>query len=169
MFRYLIVFFSIILLFLGGCVEKEKLPPPKTMNYVNLTKYQGVWYEIARLPNYFEKGCLKPQANYTLKDNYIEVLNQCRLKNGKIKQVKGKAWPIDKTNSKLKVQFFWPFRGDYWILYINPGYKYALVGVPSRQYLWILARKPMIIKDNYDKLVKIAEQQGFKVDKLLKN
>ncbi len=76
-----------------------------------------------------------------------------------------KAYP-DTTNSKLKVQFFWPFKGNYWILYVDNEYRYAVVGVPDRRYLWILSRTPTLPKSTYQQLVEIAQAQGYDVSRL---
>ena len=120
-------------------------PLPETAASVDLTKYAGTWYEIALIPNNFEKGCSCTTATYTVMNDYIKVENNCyKAAKRSYTVIKGKAWTVDNSNSKLKVQFFWPFRGNYWILYIDKNYKYALVGVPSRKYLWILARDTKI-------------------------
>ncbi|MDK9718724.1 MAG: lipocalin family protein [Trichlorobacter sp.] len=92
------------------------LAPLQTVQQVDLKRYLGQWYEIARYPNRFQKGCLESSANYTLRsDGDIEVLNRCKdSADGKQRQSKGHAWVVDSTsNAKLKVSFFWPFRGDY--------------------------------------------------------
>ena len=110
--------------------------------HVDLTRYQGKWYEIARLPTRFQRDCASDvTAQYTLQDDgKIEVLNACREANGKLKRAKGIARLRDKQgpNSKLKVRFFFFFSGDYWILDLDKGYKWVLVGTPNRRYLWIL-------------------------------
>jgi apolipoprotein D and lipocalin family protein len=111
--------------------------------HVELEKYLGKWYEIAHLPARFQEGCSETTAVYSLsRDGNVSVLNECRRK-GKIKQAKGKAKVVDKaTGAKLKVIFFWPFYGDYWIIKLGHNYEYAVVGTPDRRYLWILSRTP---------------------------
>lgn len=119
-----------------------------TVSMVDLERYQGRWYEIARLPNRFEKNCEGVTADYTLKeDGGISVINTCRkgATDGPANAAKGRARIVDTaTNAKLKVSFFGPFWGDYWILDLAPDYSLALIGEPSGRYLWILSRRPII-------------------------
>ena len=137
--------------------------------HVQLEKYLGKWYEIAHLPAKFQEGCNETTATYTLsKDGSISVLNQA-TKNGKMKQAKGKAKVVDKnTNAKLKVTFFWPFYGDYWIIKLGNNYDYSVVGTPNRKYLWILSRTPQIDDELYSQLIEYAKSKGFEANKLIK-
>jgi apolipoprotein D and lipocalin family protein len=137
--------------------------------HVELEKYLGKWYEIAHLPAKFQEGCNETTATYTLlKDGSISVLNQS-TKNGKMKQAKGKAKVVDKnSNAKLKVTFFWPFYGDYWIIKLGNDYDYSVVGTPNRKYLWILSRTPQMDDKLYSQLVEYAKSKGFDVNKLIK-
>lgn len=103
----------------------------------------GVRHEIARIDHFFQKGCIKGSATYSLlPDGEIEVINRCvNEKDGRLREAKGRAWSVDqKGNARLKISFFWPFREDYWIVDLGKEYEYAVVGSPNRQYLWILAR-----------------------------
>lgn len=145
------------------CVSLEVVP------HVELEKYLGKWYEIAHLPAKFEEGCNETTAIYTLlKDGNISVLNQS-IKNGKIKQAKGKTKVVDKnSNAKLKVTFFWPFYGDYWIIKLGNDYDYSVVGTPNLKYLWILSRTPQIDDELYSQLIEYAKSKGFEVNKLIK-
>lgn len=131
---------------------------------VNLNKYIGKWYEIASFPAWFQRGCSEITAEYTIKDNYIEVKNSCN-KNGKRKTQVGKAFLTDKPDL-LKVQFFAPFKGDYKIEYVDDNYEYAIVGNDKKNYLWILARKPKITTKQYKELLKIAYLKGYDINKL---
>jgi apolipoprotein D and lipocalin family protein len=146
--------------------EKAKL---EVMSHVDLNKYLGKWYEIAHLPFKFEDGCSNITATYALnKDGDISVLNEC-IKNGKAKQAKGKAKVVDKNSgAKLKVTFFWPFYGDYWIIKLDDDYSYSVVGTPSRKFLWILSRTKQIDNEIYLQLTEFAESKGFNVDNLVK-
>ena len=137
--------------------------------HVELEKYLGKWYEIAHLPAKFQEGCDETTATYTLlKDGSISVLNQS-IKDGKMKQAKGKAKVVDKdSNAKLKVTFFWPFYGDYWIIKLGNNYDYSVVGTPNRKYLWILSRTPRMDDKLYSQLIEYAESKGFEVSKLIK-
>ena len=96
------------------------------------------------------------------------MLNECR-RNGKVKQAKGKAKVVDKkSGAKLKVTFFWPFYGDYWIINLGKDYEYAVVGTPNRKYLWILSRTPNMDDKLFSQLIESAKSQGFDVNNLIK-
>lgn len=144
--------------------------PLPTVPNVDLSRYQGTWYEIARLPLSWENKCVaNVTATYTLRpDGKISVLNQCRRKDGMetastgIAEVDGK----DGSNSKLKVTFLWPFKGDYWILALDPDYSWALVGTPNLRNLWILSRAPKLDSGILEKLIEQARQMGFNTAKL---
>lgn len=170
MFKKLIIILVIVLIiiFVLFKILQPKYPFLPTAKFVDLKKYAGIWYEIALIPNKFEEGCSCTKAEYTLMGDYIKVKNSCfkKFKN-KYTVIEGKAWSVDKSNSKLKVQFYWPFRGNYWIIYVDKNYQYAIVGNPSRKYLWFLSRKKKINKQTYNKLVAIAKQRGFDTSKLV--
>ena len=136
----------------------------RTVDRVELSRYLGKWYEIARLPNRFQKGCVASSAEYSLRDDgEITVINSCRdSADSSVRQVKGHAWSVDPTgNTRLKVSFFWPFRGDYWIIELGKEYEYAVVGTPNRNYLWVLSRSATMNNDLYAAILQRAEQQGF--------
>ena len=139
------------------------------MPHVELKKYLGKWYEIAHLPARFQEGCSDTTATYTLsEDGSISVLNECR-RNGKVKQVKGKAKVVDKNSgAKLKVTFFWPFYGDYWIINLGDNYDYAVVGTPNRKYLWILSRTPQMDDKLFSRLKDFGKSKGFDVENLIR-
>ena len=126
--------------------ETAEDAPLRTVAGVDLDRYLGTWYEIASYPAWFQKGCTGSTATYSLQtDGRIRVVNQCFRKSldGPRKTSTGKAVVVDgSSNAKLKVWFFWPFKGDYWIIDLDPDYRWAVVGVPSRKYLWILSRTP---------------------------
>jgi apolipoprotein D and lipocalin family protein len=136
---------------------------------VELKRYLGKWYEIAHLPFRFEDDCTDITATYSLsKDGNVSVLNEC-LKDGKLKQAKGKAKVVDKnTGAKLKVTFFWPFYGDYWIINLGKDYTYAVVGTPNRKYLWILNRTPQMDDNLFSQLIEFVKSKGFNVTNLIK-
>jgi apolipoprotein D and lipocalin family protein len=138
---------------------------------VDLTRYAGRWYEISRLPNGFQKKCADSvTANYAMRANgTIEVINRCRKASGEQATAKGKAKIVDKkTNAKLKVTFFWPFYGDYWILDLGPNYEYAVVGEPSRKYLWVLSRSPRMDEALYQQLLQKMAAKGFNTASMIR-
>lgn len=146
-------------------------PPLKTVEQVDLKRYMGNWHEIARLPNRFQNGCIGSNATYSLRDDgEVDVINSCRDANsGKIRQARGRAWVVDQAgNARLKVSFFWPFRGDYWIIDLGPDYEFAVVGTPDRKYLWILGRSKVMSDETYAAILQRAEKQEFDVKNLLR-
>lgn len=158
---------------LAGSAESGPAQSPelKTVSSVDLNRYLGTWYEIARYPARFQEKCAGDvRATYTLRsDGKIGVLNQCVQADGKIKRAKGRAKIVDRTtNAKLKVTFFWPFYGDYWILELDPEYKYAVVGEPKRKYLWILSRSPEMDPAVYDGILERLKTIGYDPSKLMK-
>jgi apolipoprotein D and lipocalin family protein len=145
--------------------------PLRTVDYVDLQRYSGKWYEIARYPNRFQRDCESDTtAEYTLKqDGKVQVVNACRKKEGSLKTAHGTAKVADKmTNAKLKVTFFWPFFGDYWVIGLSPDYRYAIVGEPKRKYLWILSRTPVMDEATYQEVVAQVRTAGYDPEKLIK-
>ena len=139
---------------------------------VDLNRYKGTWYEIARLPNSFERNLKCTTANYTLRDDgKITVLNQGHYITDPVKKssAKGVAWIPDKNvPAKLKVQFFWPFRGNYWIIDLDKDYNYALIGDPSLKYLWILCRGKKMEESTYNMLLRKATDIGYDVKPIIR-
>jgi apolipoprotein D and lipocalin family protein len=137
---------------------------------LELNRYQGKWYEIARLPNRFQRKCQSNVvANYSIEpDGKIGVLNTCLKENGETDAAKATAHPKDRNGSpaKLKVTFFWPFSGDYWVIGLDPEYQWAIVGTPNRRYLWILSRKPSLAPATYNQLLQKARHLGFDTTKV---
>ncbi|MCB4792092.1 MAG: lipocalin family protein [Elusimicrobia bacterium] len=150
----------------------QKLPDIKTVDYVDINRYMGTWYEVARITHWFEKGLVSCTANYKLLDNgKVQVLNtgHRRTPDGKIKLARGKAYVADKqTNAKLKVTFFWPFYGDYWIIELGKDYEYAVVGGPGRKYFWVLSRTPDMSPEVYNAIIEKAKAQGYDLSKIEK-
>lgn len=144
---------------------------PTTVDSVDLKKYAGTWYEIGRLPMYFQRNCASDvTANYTEKTDGsgIIVTNKCVQKDGSGITSEGIAKPIDESGSKLKVTFLPSWirwlpvgRADYWVLARDADYKTALVGTPDKKYLWLLARSPNVTQETYAKYRQIAQQQGY--------
>jgi len=147
----------------------EAIPPPETVAGVDLNRYVGVWYEIARIPNRFQKRCAcDTTAAYSLaKNGDIVVVNRCRDRNGKPVMAKGIAKVTDPgTNARLKVSFvkllgvnlFW---GDYWIIGLDREYRYAVVGSRKRKYGWILARETRIDPAQREEIFHLLQEKGY--------
>ncbi len=163
MFR--IFLFALLFMFMG-C--SKTYPPLKTVEKVDIQKYLGTWYEIARYEHFFEKGCSDVTATYTLKDNGdINVLNRCIKDEAKITEATGVAYATDESNSKLKVSFFRPFYGNYWIIMLDDKYRYAVVGEPSREYFWILSRTPRLDEKTTQMILQQLPGMGYTADKLI--
>jgi apolipoprotein D and lipocalin family protein len=165
--KKLLVIFGVALF--GAAYSQEK---PTVVSTVDLKKYAGTWYEIARLPNSFEKKLKCITATYTLRnDGKIDVLNKGYYitEPAKVNTAKGIAWLPDKNSpAKLKVQFFWPFSGNYWIIDLDKDYKYVLVGDPSYKYMWILCREKKMAEETYRMLLKKATDNGFDIKPIIK-
>lgn len=143
----------------------------ETVPRVDLSRYLGRWYEIARYPNWFEKKCDRDvSATYAMRgDGRISVLNACVKADGSRSESSGWAKVVDPaTNAKLKVTFFWPFFGDYWVLELGENYSYAVVGEPSRKYLWILSRTPQMSDEQYRAICGRLAAKGYDAVKLMR-
>lgn len=159
---------------LVGCARTTTvrlgLPELRTVSRVNLQQYVGTWYDIASFPQRFQRGCTGTTATYTIRaDGEIDVLNCCRKGSldGNAESAQGRARVTDRsTNAKLKVSFFRPFWGDYWIIDLGANYEYAVVGHPSRDYLWILNRKPTMEDTVYAGILGRLRAQGYEVERL---
>jgi apolipoprotein D and lipocalin family protein len=159
-------------------LQAQQAEPVRTVAAVDLDRYAGVWYEIARFPNWFQRRCASDiRATYARRpDGAIDVVNQCREESGRLVDAKGIARVVDtRTSAKLKVRFapaalsFLPFVwGDYWILGLADDYSWAVVGSPDRKYLWVIARTPMPDVGAYASAIAAARANGFEVERLLK-
>jgi len=162
---------SLVVLVAGVGGPKDKLPPVETVKGVDLARYMGKWFEIAAFPQRFQKGCHCTTAEYELMDKgCVRVVNTCRRggADGKVSRAIGKAWVVPNSgNARLKVQFFWPFKGNYWIIDLAEDYSYAVVGDPTRKYLWILSRTPLMEPALYTEIVARAAAQGFDTSQLV--
>jgi apolipoprotein D and lipocalin family protein len=162
------------LLALGACATTPPGPPVATVASVDLTRYAGTWYEVARFPNSFQDGrgrrCVATTATYALRDDgQVGVTNRCLdAADGNREAIAtGTAYAVEGSgNARLRVSFFWPFYGDYWVIGLDPAYRWAVVGAPGRDYLWILSRSPTMGAGDYAEAVGIAATQGFRVSRL---
>jgi apolipoprotein D and lipocalin family protein len=160
--------FNFLFILLGASVYAQS-NPPKTVPFVDLEKYSGLWYELAKIPNKFQAQCIRgTTAQYTLNDEgELRVLNSCIDEDNEIDQAEGVARIIDKTsNAKLEVSFVsflgWrPFWGDYWVIGLDENYKWAVVGTPDRKYGWILSRTKKLSPETMEMIFKIIKEQGY--------
>lgn len=150
--------------------------PVKTIPSLDVPRYLGTWYEIAKFPNWFQKKCLSnTQAVYSLRgDGNLKVLNSCKTADGKVSEAEGTARQIGaKDSPKLEVRFapawlsFIPMVwGDYWVIDLDPQYQVAAVSDPKREYLWVLSRTPQLDSKTYEALLGRLQTQQFDVRKL---
>jgi apolipoprotein D and lipocalin family protein len=158
--------------------QQQRLP---TVPAVDLQRYAGTWHEVARLPNRFQAQCVaEVTAEYTPRDDgTVGVVNRCRGAaaggaDGPLSVAEGVARPVDATNARLRVSFLpaalrwlpvgW---GDYWVLELDPEYRWALVGEPGRDYLWVLSRSPVLPQEVLQGLLRRAGELGFPVDRII--
>jgi apolipoprotein D and lipocalin family protein len=171
MFRILAI--SVLASFIG---QGRSSAVVRTVEIVDLGRYVGEWFEIARFPTWFERRCVSDvTATYTRRDDgRLTVMNHCRTPDGRLAEARGVARVVDaRTSAKLKVRFapgalsFLPFVwGDYWILGLADDYSWAVVGSPDRHYLWILSRTPSMDPDRYERALAVARANDFDVARL---
>ena len=169
---------ALFCLLLAGCASTAHRDTLPTVSSVDLARYAGTWYEMARLPMWFQRHCVDSKAIYTSRsDGSVGVHNECVTDSGGVEQAEGVATVVDKTtNARLTVVFdnffarlFGSSReGNYWILALDPEYRTAMVGTPDRRFLWILSRTPQLEDGIYQRLVEQAKQLGFPVSDLIR-
>lgn len=159
--------------FSTGCSKQNETIDYSTVEELDLEKYLGTWYEIARFDHRFERGLVGVTANYSLRpDGKIKVVNS-GYKNtldGEYSEAIGKAKIPDPLNEpgKLKVSFFWIFYGDYYVLELDDNYQWAVIGSSSDKYLWILSRSPQLHPDIYADLLQRIANRGYNTSELIK-
>jgi apolipoprotein D and lipocalin family protein len=151
-----------------GCAPSGALPgaaPLEAVDAFDLDRYLGTWYEITKYPNAFEEGLVAVTAEYSLReDGTVRVLNSGfqGTFDGERKSAEGQAWVPDATApAKLRVSFFWPFAADYWVIALDPKYRWAVVGEPDRRYLWILSRTPTLPEATYASIAQQIQALGY--------
>lgn len=175
---YMMIGIIVVQALVTSCADLKSRDSLSTVPSVDIGRYAGTWYEIARLPMWFQRHCVDSSATYTPRsDGTIAIHNECATEKGGIDKADGVATVIDtKTNARLAVIFDnWFARlfgssreGNYWILDLDTEYRTAIVGTPDRRYLWILSRTPVLDEETYQRLVKKAEQLGFSVSGLIR-
>ena len=168
-------------LLLTACVALDPAEIPPTATSVDLSRYVGKWYEVARLPMWAQRKCLRSTAEYRLLESGdIGVRNACVATDGEEMSIEGKATILDREDhakfnvvfnqwaAKLAAFFTTSDEGNYWILRVDPDYRYAVVGTPDREYLWILARTPSLPDSTYQELVTFSQRLGFATENLIR-
>jgi apolipoprotein D and lipocalin family protein len=156
---------------LGASSDSPEKTPLQTVASVDLNRYIGDWYEIARTPNRYENECAGDvKVHYALMpDGRMSLKNECRLPGGKTDTSRGRANIVDTvSHAKLRVTFFWPFFADYWIIDLDKDYRYAVVGEPDRKYLWIISRSAQLDAPTYDEILHHIADHGYDVSKIAK-
>ncbi len=163
---------TFISIFIFMITTNSQAQPLQTVPNVDLNKYAGKWYEIASYPQRFQRGCHCTTAEYTLSEKgYVIVENRCNKGSmtGKQSYIKGKAFVVKNSgNAKLKVQFFWPFTGKYWIIDLADDYSYAVVSHPNKKYVWVLSRTSKMEDTVYQQIISRLKAKGFDLLKLQK-
>lgn len=175
----LLIMCAFLLLAAADSRAQESRPPLTVVPEVDLTRYTGTWYEIARLPNRFQDHCASDvTATYTLQDDgRLRVVNRCRKADGTWDDAAGIARTVGEEgpNARLKVRFaprwlsFLPaVWGDYWIIGLAPDYSHAVVGDPDRKYLWVLARSPEMSEETLQAVLEPARAGGYDLSPLIR-
>lgn len=168
---------ALLMVLTGDSANLRQQEPVRTVASVDLDRYLGTWYEVARLPNRFQRSCAGDvTATYAKRpDGRIDVVNRCRTEEGSTIEAGGVARVVDKSSARLKVRFapamlsFLPFVwGDYWVIGLADDYSWAVVGSPDRKYLWMLARVPAPDVGRFEAALAAARDNGFEVDRLTK-
>lgn len=165
----------LLALMLAACarpVYRDTDVPIEPVAQVDLERYAGRWYEVARFPVWFQDGCVGVTADYAQRpDGRIDVLNACRVEtlDGRVRTASAVARAVDDTGARLKVRFLpWlPFiEGDYWIIHLDEDYASAVVAIPSGRAGWILSRDPAIAPERLAAAKAALEAAGFDLDRL---
>lgn len=172
----LLALIALSLAFLAGPIRADVTDALPTVQQIDLDRYAGRWYEISRLPMWFERNCVSNiTATYTLRsDKRIDVLNRCHTQNGAISARGIAEVPDPSRPGELRVRFapdwlaWFPLVwGDYWILELDTDYRWVMIGAPSRNYLWILARTPTLDQETVDRLKRQATALGFDIEPMI--
>ncbi len=159
------IFASMIAILLAGCGNEQKVDNTPVAA-LDLQRYLGDWYEIARFDHSFERGLEFCKANYAMKENGKIAVTNTGIKEGKPKTSNGKAKTTD-TPALLRVSFFGPFYSDYRVMLLDTDYQWALIGSGNAKYLWILSRTPELPKETLDAILAEARRRGYDTSKLI--
>ncbi|WP_376695763.1 lipocalin family protein [Wenzhouxiangella sp. EGI_FJ10305] len=163
---------TIALLALSGCAMMRGGPPLETVEEVDLERYMGQWYVIANIPYFGERGNVAGRAIYRMREDG-RMDDIYRYRDGSFdapeEEMSGVAWVVDtETNAEWKVRFYWPIRFGYYIVGLDDDYQWTVVGHPSREYAWIMAREPELSDERYAALLDMLEARGFDASRLEK-
>jgi apolipoprotein D and lipocalin family protein len=167
--RKLVAFGAVCLISCASTTSRQHLPPLQTVAHLDLPRYMGTWYEVASIPQFFQRGCMGTRATYTLQpEGTVQVVNACRRGDPpQLSQVTGRArLPDPAQSAKLEVSFFRPFWGDYWVIALAEDYSHAAVGSPGRDSLWILSRSPTLPEPTYQALLGALAAQHYDTSRL---
>jgi apolipoprotein D and lipocalin family protein len=167
---------AVLAIALGGCAasttERLKLPPLEAVPAVDLARYVGSWYEIGSFPQWFQRDCVATTATYVPRpDGEVDVLNRCRKGSleGREDSAVGRARVVEGTGgAKLEVSFFRPFWADYWIIDLDPDYRWAVVGHPGRDYLWVLSRAPTMPAVTWTSILARLQERGYDTTRIVR-
>jgi len=175
------IIFVVFCLTLAACSTVETEGELPTASSVDLSRYAGIWHEIARLPMWAQRHCVRSTAEYRLLESgEVSVRNACVTNTGEEMSIQGVATVVDREHraklnvvfdqwaAKLVAFFSSSERGNYWILRVNPDYRLAIVGTPDRDYLWILARNPALDEASYQDAVTFSQRLGFHTEQLIR-
>ena len=165
--KFFMMIFPVLGMLFAGCRNSSKMAP--AVSGFDAERYCGTWYEIARLPNWFQRGMYHASAEYTgMENRTIKVVNRAFDAAGKVKSVTGTARVVSSEGKgELEVVFFKPFRSAYRVIYLTPDYSVAAVCGKSPDYLWILARNKRVSPEELSPVIEFLKQRGFAVEKLL--
>jgi len=152
---------------LAGC---QSAPPMKTVDYVDLERFMGDWYVIANIPTFVEKGAHNAVETYRLADDgTIETTFTFRKDgfDGAQKTYNPRGFVVDRESNALwGMQFIWPFKGDYRIIYLDDGYQTTVIGRQKRDYVWLMARSPTPAAADYERAVEAIREAGYDLERL---
>ena len=164
----------VLILLLSACATVPAGSPPATIGEVDLTRFSGQWYEVARFTTPFQDGldgrCEDVTATYTPRsDGAMDVVSRCRdaANGGQERIARGVARSASPGNDRLRISFQWPVSGDYWVIGLDPDYRWAVVGAPGRDQLRILSRTPVLPAGAYSMAVAMARREGFVTARLV--
>lgn len=165
------IIMHLLLLTVISC-KRGDMPKLETVDYVNLEKFMGDWYVIAIIPNFIEKNAVNGIESYQLLTNdrvKIDYKFAKKTPEGKVKHLEPKAWIYDtESNAEWRVQFFWPLKVPYLIIDLPEDYSYTVIGEPSRKFVWIMARKPRLADETYQRILQKLAKMGYETDKIEK-